>query len=367
LARLLLYQHYKIKDANILAGDAVISHNTDAAYVYNDMSGLNDIKQQSKDNSPEALRAVAKQFESIFVKQMLKSMRDANDVLSEGNMFNDNKSKFYRQMFDDQIALNMVKGDGIGLAESLFQQMSQQFDIGAKKTTPIAIQDMPRLPMKHYYQKESNKGIAIDSSDIQAKVNDAPTSNHATTSNDAPTNNDATANNESTFSLANVTPQEFVQKLYPFAKQAAEKLNVSTDGLIAQAALETGWGQYILQNNKGESSHNLFNIKSGQQWQGRSVDIDAIEYQDGKAVQEKSHFRMYSDYAESFEDYATFLQTNPRYDDALKQTNPADYVRELQSAGYATDPAYAQKINNILNASHFKDGFNLASNEVKSK
>lgn len=319
----------------------MINQNMDAAFVYTDMGGLNDIKQQNKDNSPEALRAVAKQFESIFVKQMLKSMREANDVLSEGNMFNDSKSKFYRQMFDDQISLNMVQGKGIGLADSLYQQMSQQFNIKDKPDIQTSIRDLPRLPARYYpdpdKKPDSNKNV------------DGATAN---------------ASDQAFTGFSN--PQEFVQQLYPMAKKAADKLDISADTLVAQAALETGWGKYVLQNDKGESSYNLFNIKAGQQWSGDTVNVDALEYMDGKAIQEKSRFRMYADFATSFDDYVKFLQGNPRYEEAIKQTDSSEYLVELQAAGYATDPVYADKIKGILNAEHFKQGMQLALNKVDS-
>ena len=141
---------------------------------------------------------------------------------------------------------------------------------------------------------------------------------------------------------------EFIAAMLPMAEKAAEKIGVDPRYLVAQAALETGWGKSIIRHSDGSSSHNLFGIKTHNSWDGESTKVLTTEYKGGKAVKEAASFRQYDSFAQSFEDYVSFLQSNGRYETALKSTeNPERFVRELQQAGYATDPHYARKINQI--------------------
>ncbi|HLA30056.1 MAG TPA: flagellar assembly peptidoglycan hydrolase FlgJ, partial [Pseudomonas sp.] len=141
---------------------------------------------------------------------------------------------------------------------------------------------------------------------------------------------------------------EFIAAMLPMAEKAAEKIGVDPRYLVAQAALETGWGKSIIRQQDGSSSHNLFGIKAHTGWDGDSARVLTTEYQGGKAVKEAASFRAYDSYAHSFEDYVSFLQGNGRYDQALASTaKPDQFARELQKAGYATDPQYARKINQI--------------------
>ena len=144
------------------------------------------------------------------------------------------------------------------------------------------------------------------------------------------------------------SPQEFVATMLPMAEAAAEKIGVDPRYLVAQAALETGWGKSIIRTRDGESSHNLFGIKSHGSWEGESARVLTTEYKGGKAIKEAASFRAYDSYAQSFDDYVSFLQNNGRYEKALNVTeNPERFVKELQQAGYATDPNYARKISQI--------------------
>ena len=143
------------------------------------------------------------------------------------------------------------------------------------------------------------------------------------------------------------SPEQFAATLLPMAEQAARRLGVDPRYLVAQAALETGWGASIIQGETG-SSHNLFGIKAHGGWQGPSAEVLTTEYYNGQPVKEAARFRAYDSFAQSFEDYADFLQGNGRYQEALKSAdNPDKFMSELQKAGYATDPQYASKVNQI--------------------
>jgi flagellar protein FlgJ len=141
---------------------------------------------------------------------------------------------------------------------------------------------------------------------------------------------------------------EFVNTMLPMAKEAAERIGVDPRYLVAQAALETGWGKSVMRAQDGSSSHNLFGIKASSSWKGESARAITSEFRNGEMVKETAQFRSYDSYKDSFHDLVTLLQTNNRYQDVVKSAdNPEQFVRELQKAGYATDPDYASKISQI--------------------
>ncbi|WP_191488620.1 flagellar assembly peptidoglycan hydrolase FlgJ [Pseudomonas sp. FEN] len=141
---------------------------------------------------------------------------------------------------------------------------------------------------------------------------------------------------------------EFVATMLPMAEQAARRIGVDPRYLVAQAALETGWGKSVMRQQDGSSSHNLFGIKAGSSWQGPQARAITSEFKNGRMVKETADFRSYASYQDSFHDLVTMLQSNNRYQDVLKSADkPEQFVRELQKAGYATDPDYASKISQI--------------------
>ncbi len=140
----------------------------------------------------------------------------------------------------------------------------------------------------------------------------------------------------------------FVATMLPMAEQAARRIGVDPRYLVAQAALETGWGKSVMRNSDGSSSHNLFGIKATGSWQGEQARAITSEFRDGQFVKETAAFRSYDSYQDSFHDLVTLLQSNARYQGALDAAdNPEQFARELQKAGYATDPGYAKKIISI--------------------
>ncbi|WP_029831047.1 flagellar assembly peptidoglycan hydrolase FlgJ, partial [Vibrio parahaemolyticus] len=140
------------------------------------------------------------------------------------------------------------------------------------------------------------------------------------------------------------SPESFVNSMKPYAEKAAKALGVEPSLLLAQAALETGWGQKVVQNALG-SSNNLFNIKADRSWQGDKVTTQTLEFHDNTPVKETAAFRSYSNYQDSFNDYVRFLNDNPRYETALQQRGDSEsFIRGIHRAGYATDPTYADKV-----------------------
>jgi len=140
-----------------------------------------------------------------------------------------------------------------------------------------------------------------------------------------------------------------VREIWPLAVRAGEKLGVNPRAIVAQAALETGWGSRQIRDDAGVSGNNLFGIKADRGWTGERVTVSTLEYEGGLPKPQRAQFRAYPDLATGFEDYVRFLQGNPRYSDALRAGGSAgDYAERLQSAGYATDPRYAEKIRSII-------------------
>ena len=294
----------------------------DQARIYNDLNGLNAIKQTSKTNQDAALKEVARQFESMFVAQLLKSMREANDAMFTDNPFNSHEAKFYRQMYDDQLAL-VLSGQGMGLSESLYQQLKTQVN-----------DQSAGLPGDIKPLSESDRSILP-----AVKINDRSQTSKADSSPLQP--------GEKVTQFA--SPEAFVRQLFPIAENIGRQAGLNPKTLLAQAALETGWGQKVMVDESGQNSHNLFGIKALRDWQGPVAQVQTLEH-DGKGFKpQQQAFRSYESWEHSFQDYLQFLQSNPRYQAALRSgDNGEDFANALQQAGYATDPNYANKILGTL-------------------
>ncbi len=277
-----------------------------SASIYTSFEGLSQLKLASKQDSPEALQKVAEQFEALFLQLLMKQMRDAN--LGEG-LFDSDKTRFYQDMMDQQLSLNMAEKRGIGIAESIVRQLQHMVKGDASGIDPD--RELNPLPSRREFP-DLNRDSVVKS---QAFSN----------------------------------PEEYIEAMRPFAEKAARELGVPTAVLIAQSALETGWGRKIMHTADGNSSHNLFGIKADARWSGNSIRVASLEYRDGVASKEYSDFRVYDSYEESFKDYVKFIKSNDRYQSALQQTgNGIDYIHALQQAGYATDPEYADKVSSIM-------------------
>lgn len=284
---------------------------------YFDQNSLNSVKAMGRNNDPAALKEISKKFESMFVQQMLKSMRDANAVFGEDNVFSSKETEFHQELMDQQMVLNLTSGEGIGLAKTLFQQMQSLY---GRPVEPGAQADAISTLERNFRLAPRVKALAAALNETGAKTPVAK------------------------------TQEEFIAKMKPHAEKAAAELNVSTDVLLAQAALETGWGKHLIHDTQGNNSFNIFNIKATN-WQGKSVAVNTLETRQGVTQQERASFRQYDNYAQSFADYVALIKNNTRYKEALAAGDNSNvYAEELQKAGYATDPDYADKIKSILNS-----------------
>jgi flagellar protein FlgJ len=267
-----------------------------AATTYTDVNGLAALKRDP--NSPQAINAVAQQVEALFLQMMLKSMRDATAAEETDS----NEMGMYQDMFDKQVALSISQHADLGIARLLKRQLAGKSAPGALKigggdTAPAVGPSVPSAP---------------------------------------------------TASIAH-SPAEFVSRVLPSIRRAASLLGVDPSAMVAQAALETGWGQRMPRNADGSASHNLFGIKAGDEWAGARATADTIEVVNGVATPRRTSFRAYGSVEESVNDFANLLKSSPRYRDVLAAGRDAGaYAAGIAKSGYATDPDYGNKLNQIL-------------------
>lgn len=353
---------------------------------YLDPNSLNSIKAMGRDKDPQALKEVAKKFEGMFVQQMLKTMRQANEAFGDGNMFDSQTTRFHRDMLDQQMVINLTSGKGIGLADHFYQQMMQNYGAGMKQeAAPGTNVNLGELPNAVQYRSAKSVESTSESADAMDRWIDdfmrMSDSSHLRTALDDDTQPSyaqppiyysmipALISKPQTISpragqksSISESQENFVMMLKPHAEKAAAELQINPDVLIAQVALETGWGKHVIHDKQGANSFNLFNIKATGQWQGDKVNVSTLEFRDGIAANEKADFRKYTDYSESFSDYVRLMKNNPRYQQVLEAGgNSSAYADALQSAGYATDPHYAKKIKQLLNSDALKNLGELSS------
>ncbi|WP_185265608.1 flagellar assembly peptidoglycan hydrolase FlgJ [Halopseudomonas xiamenensis] len=334
---------------------------------YTDLNAMAQMKVASKADDPENMERVARQFESLFLNVMVKSMRDANQAFAEGNPLNTPQTRFYQDMYDSQLSVHLAEKQGLGLADVMLRQLSPQKvgpSVAAAPTTAAegnvrpdhsALLARRRLALSFGRGEVTLGGPAAAPSPV---VRESPADTVASvepSSSWQPLRALRAAAQSSSSAVASTqaktrfdSPAEFAAAMLPMAEKAAARLGVDPHYLVAQAALETGWGKSIIRGSDGSSSHNLFGIKTHGQWQGDSANVLTSEYRNGVRQQERATFRSYESYEQSFNDYVDFLQSNGRYQQALSRTGNADaFFRELQQAGYATDPRYASKVSQI--------------------
>ena len=383
---------------------------------FTDLNRLNNLKVGDRESDAN-MRKVAQEFESLFLNEMLKSMRSANEVLGKDNPLNTPAAKQYQEMYDQQLSVTLSRqGGGIGLADVLMRQMSKNKSAVPGEATAItALNTEVKTPAV-----TSTDSPFVRSSGQRAlwasRVSVAPTAAEGGHKNDMAMLNqrrlalpskltdrllagivpsaDPARSTLNTGSVPGRTspgldavlkggrqpmlstsgahgrmqiygraiaqpplapakqafgsPDAFVATMLPMAQQAAARIGVDPLYLVAQAALETGWGKSVMRQQDGSSSHNLFGIKATGSWQGAQARAITSEFKGGQMVKETADFRSYDSYQDSFHDLVTLLQSNNRYKEVLNAADkPEQFVRELQKAGYATDPEYASKISQI--------------------
>jgi peptidoglycan hydrolase FlgJ len=268
---------------------------------YGDARGINDLKVAAGKDPKAVVREAAKQFESLFMQQLLKTMRESSQA---SGMMDNEGTKLGSEMLDSQWA-GKLSGQQGGLSDVIARQLERQ--MGMSPGPIPKVESANRTPVNPY---KPNAAVKV--------------------------------------------PQQgalgFVQQHQAAAKQAEASTGIPASFMIAQAAHETGWGRKEIRHADGSSAHNLFGIKAGSNWTGATADVLTTEYVNGQARKVVQRFRAYSSPAESFADYANLMKNSPRYAHVVKAgDNAHGFAQGLQRAGYATDPAYADKLARVIN------------------
>ena len=285
--------------------------------LFADAQQLATLKREAVAHNPQALRAAAQQFEGLFIDMMLKSARAAN---FKDPLFGSSQQRFYQDLYDQQLSIELSKTHTFGLAEMLVQQLRRQWATPGSSAIP-----------------------STDAAPAASAPASAPSGVRASASLAS-----ATTATSDTGAVGAAQQTAFARSLWPDAERAARQLGISPVGLIAQAALETDWGRRMPRTSSGATSNNLFGIKAMGGWVGPSVTRGTEEYYKGAPTAVQAQFRAYGSCSQCFQDYTALLRNNPRYAGALGTGNDVGaFASALQQAGYATDPNYARKLTAV--------------------
>ncbi|MEA5098152.1 MAG: flagellar assembly peptidoglycan hydrolase FlgJ [Burkholderiaceae bacterium] len=365
-----------------------------------DTTDLNAIRRAARENSPDALKAAARQFEALFVNMMLKSMRSATP---QNGMFDSDQTRMYTTMLDQEMSQTFAKR-GVGLADAMLRQMSnnsrppladikadQEIRSDVPEATSFVTSTSPeegktvqatqaQMVMQETIEKQK-KALFDNLATVQfgessalngmSGLSGAFTEPQQLMSSDSlrqaladtirqqqsllgvrQQSYSASAYSGGSSSSKPAHVRAFQERLEFEAEEASRTTGIPAKFMLGQAALESGWGRKVIRAADGSSSYNLFGIKAGKNWRGKVVETTTTEYVNGVAYRKKQKFRAYDSYSESFNDYARLLKNNPRYQNVLANAQDAvGFARGLQRAGYATDPQYAAKLTRIIQKS----------------
>ena len=300
-----------------------------------DVQASQDLRNQFKKDPQAGLKAAAQQFETLFLQMVLKSMRDT--VPTDGLLHSD-QTRFYNGLLDQQMAQNMAgAGNGVGFARLIEQQLGAH--VGGAGLED-GIDELSAMI--------AGKGLPAGLPGAGAlQYHEVPSS--LPTSAAYALQNALAASSTRNSGEAPASARDFVNQLWPNAVEASRSTGIPPQFLVAHAALESGWGKREIRHPDGSSAHNLFGIKAGTSWAGKTVDTLTTEYVNGVPQQSVEKFRAYDSYADAFRDYANLLRNNPRYGGVIGTQDGTEFARRLQTAGYATDPKYAEKLSGIIN------------------
>lgn len=298
-----------------------------------DAKGLADLRREVRGNSAAANREVARQFEALFMQTVLKAMRDATP---QDGIFDSEQTRFFQSMHDQQLVQNLAaRGGGIGLAALIEKQLSRNLAPPMDAGLPVAkAAETTSFPSPAATSAALSAPVALSA--LPGRIGAAEE-----VSQPAPGRH----------TKATGLAQDFVDRVWPHAFEASRQTGIPAHFIIAQAALETGWGKSEPRLPDGSRSHNLFGIKAGRDWEGPTVEAVTREVEGGIEQRQRASFRVYASEAEAFQDYARLMTVRPRYAAVPGTQDAASFARKLQQAGYATDPLYADKLVRIIDGS----------------
>jgi len=301
----------------------MISNPIQHADIYTNFNGLNKLQSAAAKNTPEAKRETAQQFEALFIQMMLKNMRQASqgDELLGGSQI-----EMSRDMYDQQLSIELAKNGALGIADLMLDKM------GMPTNTQ---EEIPTDTQKNTLLERTPKDLTPITRPITFNI---PPSSASALDKKIPT------------PISDYkTPKDFIHTLQPSVETAAQRLGTAPEAILAIAALETGWGQHVMLGQDGVSSHNLFGIKANNNWNKNQITATTLEFEDGFMQTRRETFRQYDSAEDSIQNFADFLTSHPRYQKALDNADdPQNFVEELQKAGYATDPDYAEKVLSVM-------------------
>lgn len=287
-----------------------------------DAGSLDTLKRLAKNDAQRGLQGAAQQMEGLFVQMMLKSMRAAS---FKDGLFNSQQTEMFTSMYDQQLAQEMAAHGKIGLADAMVQQMGGS-PVTSASTTPVSHQ------------------ITADRTFFPPSV--APLTASFRQSD------------------ASLPGGGFISRLLAPAVEVSRRTGIPHQLIIAQAALESGWGKREIRRENGQPSYNLFGIKATPDWKGDTAEITTTEYINGVAQKVKAVFRVYRSYTDALHDYSALLVRNSRYQNVRLAKTPEQAAFALQDGGYATDPQYAKKLIGIMQ--QIKNNIMQAANIYKT-
>ncbi|ENN7014075.1 flagellar assembly peptidoglycan hydrolase FlgJ [Enterobacter ludwigii] len=290
-----------------------------------DVRSLDTLKREAGRQTPGALKAAAKQMEGIFVQMMMKSMRDAS---FKSDLLSSQSSEMYTAMHDQQIAQNIAGSGQLGFADLIVRQL------GGESDAPVVAP-----PGRDVLRPGLSSAPATGPLRLPAPVS---------------------------FSKPVEGAHPFISRLLRPAQAAAQQSGLHPHLILAQAALESGWGKREIPAADGSPSHNLFGVKATGDWRGKTTEITTTEYINGVKQKVKAAFRVYDSYEHALSDYAKLLTKKPRYRGVVQSDSAEQGAKALQAGGYATDPAYAKKLITIIQKvkGDIQQGVNAYKNDI---
>ncbi len=274
-----------------------------------DAGSLNSLKLQAGQNSQAAIKETAKQFESLFMRELIKSMREAT---MKSGMLDNAGSDLGTDLLDQQLAVQMSGKPG-GLSDLIAAQLSRQMGLDGANAAGTGISSSQAASLSAL--QRSNSLAAYGKNAVK------PTASQS----------------------------NFVERHTEAAIRIEKESGIPASYMVGQAGLETGWGKFEIKRAGGQPSYNLFGIKATAGWKGKTAEVTTTEYVNGVAKKMVAKFRAYDSYDESFRDYARLISESPRYAKVMTQTGSAQaFASGLQRAGYATDPQYAAKLSRTI-------------------
>lgn len=306
-----------------------------------DPKSMADMRLQLKQDPQAGLAQAAKQFEGMLLQMMLKSMREAT---SQDGLMNSEQTKFYTSILDQQLAQNL--SGSLGFAKLIEQQLGRNLVSGNSLSADTATTSLESLQRTLVERNAATSAAALPATSAGSTVLSSVSGGAERVRSKA---DEAAGASAAVLVGGAGSGRDFVNRVWPHAIDAANSLGVPPHFLVAHSALESGWGKSEIRTADGSSTFNIFGVKAGKSWQGASVEVPTTEYVNGVAQTVREKFRAYGSYAEAFQDYAKLLKTNPRFAGVLGQQDGTGFARSLQQSGYATDPAYADKLSRIIN------------------